>query len=450
MTDRLFTVQALLEGLPGGAADQRPDYLLAYSGGLDSSVLLHALASASQSTSATAFNLQVVHVNHRLQASADDWQRHCEQVCQRLGLRCITEVIDRRPQAGESIEAWAREVRYQALAKHCNENTCLLTAHHQDDQAETLMLNLLRGSGPHGLAAISTDRPLNQADATIRICRPLLGFTHQSLREYAEREGLSWIDDPSNQDDSYARNYLRLQVLPILGQRWPSYADSLGRAAMIQSEVAGLLDEIAAQDLAAVLDPSGLACSIRELQKLTRRRQENLLRYWFRSQGHYPPGVRQMEILLTQVITARADAQPQLRVGSVLLRRYRDELIMQQLVVVAAGQSRRWELPGDLQLEQGLLRAECLPGQGISTARVGGAGVEVRFRQGGERCRPAGRQGSHPLRKLFQELAIPVWMRDQVPLIYIDGEIAALADYFVCEGFQAGPTENGWEIKWMR
>ncbi len=450
MSDRPFTVQALLESLPGGVTEERSDYLLAYSGGLDSSVLLHALASASHCAPVLQFNLRVLHVNHRLQRSADDWQRHCEQVCQGLGLSCISEIVDSSPQAGESIEAWARQVRYQALAKHCRDNTCLLTAHHQDDQAETLMLNLLRGSGPHGLAAISSVRPLNPADSTTQIYRPLLGFSHRSLLDYAVREGLSWIEDPSNQDDSYARNYLRLHVLPMLAQRWQGYTESLARVATIQSEVAGLLDELAGQDLAAVVDPAGLACSIQGLNRLTRRRQENLLRYWFRSQGHYPPSGRQMAVLLEQVIAARQDAQPQLRVGPVLLRRYRDALIMQPQQTMPAGQDCVWDLSRVLQLGLGQLRAECRSGQGLSGKRINRECVEVRFRQGGERCRPAGRQGSHPLKKLLQELGIPVWMRAQVPLIYVDDEIAAVADYFVCEGFQASTAQQGWEIKWLR
>lgn len=451
MADRLFTVEALVESLTSCCGDESSDYLLAYSGGLDSTVLLHALAVARDSTALPHFKLTVVHVNHGLHSAAADWQAHCEQVCQNLGLSCRVEVIETQPPAGESIEAWARQARYAALAKHCSEKTLLLTAHHRDDQAETLMLNLLRSSGPQGLAAIPVLRTLDGEHAATRVCRPLLTFSRQVLKDYAQQQGLRWVDDPSNQDDTYDRNYLRLNVLPLLEQRWPAYASSLGRVAGIQSEVVALLDEIAMQDLSNVVKPSGLACSIAGLQELSRKRQENLLRYWFRKNGFYPPGHRQMKVLLEQVIAASSDAQPQLRVGQVLLRRYRDSLTMQLAPPPAVqAPSCTWNLSRELDIAVGILRAERITAGGIDAGRISGDSVEVRFRQGGERCRPAGRQGSHPLKKILQELEIPVWLRGQVPLIYIGDELVAVADYFVCEGFQARAGEMGWCIQWLR
>ncbi len=448
MTDRLFTIEALVDSLRSCTEEQGTEYLLAFSGGLDSSVLLDAMHRASRAAELPDFSLTVVHVNHGLHRDADSWQRHCEQVCSSLNLHCISERLDSAPLAGDSIEAWAREARYRVLARHCDKKTVLLTAHHQDDQAETLLLNLLRGSGPHGLAGMPVLRMLNRAEGLIPLCRPLLGFSRESLQNYAQQQGLNWLDDPSNQEPAYDRNYLRLKVLPMLQQRWPACHRSLRHAAEIQADVVSLLDEFAARDLQGIVNASGLVCSIPDLLALSPVRQENLLRYWFRSQGLYPPGRRQMVSLRQQMLQAERDTQPQLKIGAVLLRRYRDQLHLELQPEKNISQDCVWQLSEPLALEGGILRATATLGQGIAADRIGATQVQVRFRQGGERCHPVGRQGSHPLKKIFQELDIPVWRRDQVPLIYVDDEIVAVADFFICEGYQAGAGESGWQIEW--
>ncbi len=416
---------ASLSRLGRAAAPDNPPraYLLAYSGGLDSTVLLHLLAQAGAP-------LRAVYVDHGLQPDSAAWGAHCRALCQRLEVVFTLHRVQAHPAPGESPEAAARRARYQALADILAADEALLTAHHQDDQAETVLLQLLRGAGPRGLAAMPAARPLGRGWHL----RPLLAYPRADLLAYAQAHELHWVDDPSNACLDYDRNFLRHQLMPVLRQRWPAAGRTLGRAARACAEASELMAELAAQDLAAAgagTDRLPLA-GVRGLS-LARRR--NALFHWLRQRGARAPSAAQMA-QIEAMLAAAGDAAPRLDWDGWSLRRYRDALYL-----LPAGACRPLSLAldwdGRVPLDlPGLGRLVMKParGRGLRRECVAG-GLRVTFRQGGERCRPVGMRHSRPLKKLLQEAGVPPWQRQRIPLLFIDGQLAAVVGYWVCEPF---------------
>jgi len=418
-------------------------YWVAYSGGMDSHVLLHALAALRDTLGAS---VGAVHVNHGLQAHAADWQEHCAAVCRELDVEFAALSVDARAASGESPEAAARKARYTALADWLPGQHCLLTAHHQDDQAETLLVQLLRGSGVQGLAAMPAQSVLGQG----MHLRPLLDCPRSGLVSYADAQGLNWIEDPSNRDTGFTRNFLRHRVMPELQRRWPGSSASLARSAAHQAEAATLLDELAAVDLATLSVPDA-ALSRPGLDALSAQRQRNVLRFWIRQRTGGCPSSAVLARIQQDALHSRPDAEPCVRWGDFELRRYRDRLyVLHQMAVPLPGQELEWSLQAPLSIPQAGGELSVIPqtGQGIRESVLDGNGVRVGWRRGGERCVPAGRGQHHSLKKLFQEQGIPPWQRARIPLIYIGGQLAAVAGLWVCEPFQAGPGEPGLLIQW--
>ncbi len=439
-----FSTDNLLQQLQRHAS--APAYWVAYSGGLDSSVLLHALHACAAQLQA---EIGAVHVNHGLQAHAADWETHCRQVCMALGVRYTSLPVDAAARPGESPEAAARTARYAALRSWLPAGHCLLTAQHRDDQAETLLLQLLRGSGVHGLAAMPE---LNAFGSGLHL-RPLLEYTRGDLRAWALASGIAWVDDPSNRDTAFDRNFLRADVLPVLRQRWPAAAFSLARSARHCAEAADLVGQLAELDLQHVQGRHAGTLSVAGLEGLPAARRRNVLRHWMRARtGAFPPAAILAHIL-NDVLASRHDAEPCVRCGEHEIRRYRDMLyLLPRRTAALQPGGLPWSLQAPLPLPQagGVLRATPGTGCGIRASMVEANGVEVRWRQGGERCRPAGRRHHHSLKKLFQAHAIPPWERDRIPLIYIGDELAAVAGLWVCAPFQPGPTDAGLLIDWER
>jgi len=425
---------------------QPPAYWVAYSGGLDSHVLLHALASLRGRLDA---GIGAVHVNHGLQADAPHWEAHCRRVCEGLGIRHESLQVAAAAAPGESPEAAARAARYAALADWLPARHCLLTAQHQNDQAETLLLQLLRGSGVRGLAAMPAMTVLGAGLHQ----RPLLGVTRAQLRHYAESHRLDWIDDPSNTDTAFDRNYLRQQVMPLLQARWPAVAASLSRSALHCAEAADLVGQLGEQDCHNVAGQHHGALSLAGICALPRARQRNVLRHWIRQATGTVPSTAVLARIVNDVLASRRDSGPCVRWGGHEVRRYRDELyLLGQTLVPERRPQLEWNMAAPLPLPAagGTLRVTPATGRGIRATAVGAAGVRVAWRQGGERCRPAGRGHRHALKKLFQEQGIPPWERDRIPLIYIDDTLAAVAGLWVCDPFQAGPAEPGLLVDWER
>jgi len=413
-----------------------PHYLLALSGGLDSVVLLHAFAKIRSKPFFSSARFEVIHVHHGLQDEADGWALQCQNLCASLSLPCSVERVDARPQGSEGVEAAAREARYAAFARHLQPRGVLLTAHHQDDQAETLLLRLLRGSGLTGLAAMAECRPFAEGS----LLRPLLSLPRRALATYAEKQGLVWVEDPSNQLLEYDRNYLRHQILPRLSERWLGAVKTLSRATELVAESNELLQELAVYDLArlsqrdanVVLESLPLA----ELKKLSEPRLNNLLRYWLAQLKLPTPSQAQLQRVKRELLLAKADRQPLVDWAGAELRRYDGRIYaMSPLSPLDDSKRYRWNCSTPLRIE-GL--SEPLSVAVLREMRVQlpeSAELEVAFRQGGERLCLAGRRVTKSLKSLFQEAKVPPWQRQRLPLIFIEGQLAAVVGIGVAEAF---------------
>ena len=412
---------------------------IAYSGGVDSHVLLHMLAQL-RDTEPNIPPLIAIHINHQLNPHADAWTEHSRSVCARLGVELIVERVNVARDGGVGIEAAARIARYAAFERHVQQNELLLQAHHGDDQIETLLLRLLRGSGIGGLTAIPSSRSLGKG----QLLRPLLGSSRAEILDYAHRQHLRWIEDDSNDSEHFDRNFLRLRVLPPMGERWPAYRSTLARVIEQAREAEHLLDALAAQDFAAArADNSTLA--IARCLALEPARRRNLLRHWLQ-QLQLPLPSRGQLLQIEKILGARTDAEPCVRWPGVEVHRFGNRLYaMPELpplpmsVDAAWRPADEWALPG-----MGILCAQRLSGQGLRAD----CDFRIRRRRGGERCRPLGRAHSQTLKKLLQEYAIPPWLRDRLPLIYCGDELAAVANLWICEGFAAPAGHAGWVLDW--
>jgi tRNA(Ile)-lysidine synthase len=420
-----------------------PHYWVAYSGGVDSHALLHALTALRDNLPG---ELGAVHVNHGLQAAAADWAAHCETVCRELAVPLVGLNVDGRPGSGDSPEAAARAARYAALDGWLPAGHGLLTAQHRDDQAETLLLQLLRGSGVKGLAAMPVVATLGAG----LLLRPLLDVSRRELQAYADRQRLHWVEDPSNTDTGLDRNYLRQRIVPELRRRWPAVAQTLARSAQHCAEAARILEQVAAADVADLAGPAGDTLALGGLQALTAERRRNALRSWLQQRCGALPSTAVLSRILHDILASRPDASPCVRWSGFEVRRYRDRLyLLRQAPVRDPGRRLAWSLDGNLELPDagGTLHARRASGHGLRVAAVSGP-VAVAFRQGGERCRPAGRPHHHSLKKLLQECGVPPWERPRIPLIYVGNQLAAVAGFWVCEPFCAAPGEPGFAIEW--
>lgn len=287
--------------------------VIAYSGGLDSHVLLHQLAQDEN----VRTKLHVVYINHGLSSNSDLWQQHCSQICEQLDVPFTAIKINVAPKVGESLEAVARDQRYAELAKFMTQDTALLTAQHQDDQAETLLLQLIRGAGVKGLAAM----PMQKSFADGVHLRPLLNVTRAELLCYAQQHNLQWVEDESNQNLTLNRNYLRQTIMPLLKQRWPSVAATLARSSQHCAEAVELINELAQSDYQLCVDKQLVQLNIQALKNLSRARQKNVLRYWLQLNGIRAPNQIHLEKIIDEVIAAKSGAKPQLRWENIIIER---------------------------------------------------------------------------------------------------------------------------------
>ncbi len=395
------------------------NHVLAYSGGLDSTVLLHLAGSAALP------GLKAVHVHHGLQAQADAWAAHCQQQCATLGVPLALLRVSIASDDPQGPEAAARAARYAALAQHLSAGAVLLTAHHQQDQAETLLLRLLRGTGVEGMAAMRALTPFAQG----QLWRPLLGVPKSALKSYADEHGLRWIEDPHNAQPRFARSWLRADVMPLLRTRVPQADALFARAAQHAGEAAITLAEVAEQDLATARLPGG-ALSIRQLQQLRAARCDASVRHWLGQCGLPAPTFDMMEKLHSEIFAARPDAEPLLAWPGGEFRRYRDALHASAPLAAEPGAwCADWNASGILMLPPGcgVLRSHetAVPRDSILT---------VRFAQGGERIKTRGREHHKTLKLLAQEAGIPPWVRRRMPLLFEGAELLSVAGIWEAAG----------------
>ncbi|MGA9852374.1 MAG: tRNA lysidine(34) synthetase TilS [Gammaproteobacteria bacterium] len=429
----------MLRGLPAAQC-----YWIGYSGGLDSSVLLHALV---QRRHALGAELRAVHVNHHVNSRSNDWQAHCTRVCAKLQIPLECRSVEVKPAKGESLEAVARELRYTVYRELMRADDMLLLAHHQDDQMETFLLQALRGAGLRGLAGMPAIANLGVG----KLARPLLGYPHAELHAWANAQELDWLDDPSNADARFDRNYLRQHVIPLIRERWPSAAQTMSRSARHCGEALELLAGAAAEDWVTCVDQQNATLAVSALQTLEVRRAKNLLRYWLEKLDIPLPPAHKLEQIMHDVLPAGADRNPCVSWEGAELRRYRGRLYaLTPLPEPPAGefQLQRGE-PVKLDSGLGILQLVAATGEGLRASVYPAAGFKVSFRSGGELCQPAGHAHRRPLKKWLQELGVLPWMRERLPLIYLGDQLAAVAGLFVCAPFAASTGEPGLRIEWL-
>jgi tRNA(Ile)-lysidine synthase len=409
--------------------------VLALSGGLDSVSLLHALLALRDQH---PFTLRAVHVHHGLSPHAGRWADFCAQRCAAHAVELAVHSVQIARDDAAGIEAAARRERQRIFA--ALDADFLLTAHQQDDQAETLVLQLLRGAGPKGLAAMAElqQRPGWRAAQL----RPLLGVARAGLLAYAQANALEWVDDESNRDVRYRRNALRQQVMPLLAMHFPGAGATLARAAALQADAAGLLDDLARSDAAAAIAGARLDCML--LAGLSAPRARNLLRYFIEQHGLPMPNARQLNEALHQLLDARGDARVCVRLGQVEVWRFRGGAYLVPIAPPPA-EPVRWQGESRLAVPSAGMdvRMDIEQGAGLKQAALASGVVTLGVRRGGERLRlHAG--GSHrSLKNLMQEYAIPPWQRERLPLLWCDGRLLWAAGIGFDADALAAPGESG-------
>nr|WP_204323534.1 tRNA lysidine(34) synthetase TilS [Stenotrophomonas pavanii] len=409
--------------------------LVGYSGGVDSTVLLHWLWRCAQ-LSGTA--LRAVHVHHGLQPAADDWVLHCQQQCAALGIELAVHRVQVDNRAGLGLEGAARQARRAAFAAELRDGETLALAQHQDDQAETFLLRALRGSGVDGLAAMSAYSHLGQHP----LWRPLLAVPRSALLDYARQHALPWIEDPSNGDDHADRNFLRLQVLPLLRQRWPHAAAALAGSAAHCGQTRQLLDEEDAE-LIAHLEVAPRVLSLPLLRQVSPGRAARVLRAWVVGHGAAPLPAKVLQQGLDELLPAGNDRQTRLRWRDHAIRQWRDHayLLPAQLPALPRQWQADWDGHAPLALpDGGQLRLQ------------GAAGFErplqVRARVGGERILLPGRPHSHALKDCLQREHLAPWRRAQLPLLFDGPQLLAAADVVIGAPLQAWLQAHGAQLRW--
>ncbi|MDY6956448.1 MAG: tRNA lysidine(34) synthetase TilS [Pseudomonadota bacterium] len=416
---------------------------IGFSGGLDSTVLLDLVLQDRTALPP----LHAIYVDHGLHPNSADWGAYCRAWCREREIDFTLLTLTDYPPAGASVEAWAREARYAALAAQLDAGDVLLTAHHADDQLETFLLQALRGAGPAGLAAIAPWRHL----APGFVARPLLSLTRAQLHDYAVRRGLRWLEDPSNADPSLDRNFLRGAVLPLLRTRWPQAAQTVSRSAHHCAQAAQQLERWSeAHAHADVVVDSALALAPWLARSSVER--DLLLRHWLARIGLPLPSARMLSTMAQQLANAGADRQVLLRYRGGEIRRHRHYAYAMAPLADAPSGALDWtDSTSPLALPSGLgtLDLESTLG-GLDPAQLTGRHVEVRFRRGGERIRLPGQVHRKRLTELCRQAGIAPWVRDRLPLLWVDGELAAVAETWVAAAFAAPPNAVGARLRWSR
>ncbi len=414
--------------------------LVGLSGGVDSVVLLHLLHRLSSQFN---WQLSALHVHHGISANADAWRDFCVELCARLRIPLLIKDVDIAPLREMGIEAAARKLRYEAFAgQQCD---FVALAQHTDDQAETLLLQLLRGAGIRGASAMPQ---MIYRNDTASVVRPLLHCSRAEILAYAKDNELQWIEDESNQDDWYPRNYLRHRVLPLLDEKFPAYRDTLSRSATHFAEASMLLDELAELDAKQAIVGETLSVSV--LQQLSVVRAKNLLRYFLHSLGHRMPQAVQLDEMLAQLCGAREGAEVCIVSGDLEVRRYQGRVYAFHTL---GKFDRDLILPwnGEKKLEwpalNTLLSFKLLQGSGVSMEKLRTAPVTLRLRQGGETMRLGQNASNRTLKNLMQEQRIPPWQRDRMPLLFCADELVSVPGIGVVASYRADTDEAAVQLE---
>jgi tRNA(Ile)-lysidine synthase len=416
--------------------------VLGLSGGLDSVTLLALLQSVAPTL---GFSLRAVHVNHGISPNAARWAQFCAALCDRSRIPLQLETVSITPYQGLGLEGAARRARYEVFARI--DADFVVLAQHRDDQAETLLMRLLRGSGVRGLAAIPPSRSL--AGARAQLLRPLLAMPRSEVEAYARAQGLEWVEDESNADTLRRRNFLRHEVLPLLERQFPSASVTIARAAGHLAEARDLLDEMARADVERC--GGGGVLDAKLLLELGVPRAKNLLRYWCDSNGIQALAAARINELMRQLRVSRPDARVAMAVSGWKFLLHRGKLHLER----DAGALDRdfceiWDGANAVPLLElgGALRFKPEEGRGLSVAKLRSGPVSLRLRRGGERMRLDPRRPRRTLKNLLQERGVPPWRRDRLPLVFCGADLVAVPGIGEACEFRAAPGEAGLIVTW--
>ncbi len=383
--------------------------IVAFSGGADSLCLLSLAAALDNSISA-------LHINHGLHADADKWEQLCRQHSEKLGI--TFESFKVKVEIEGSLEENARKARYEIFEKVLQDNELLLLAHHADDQIETVLFNLFRGTSIPGIIAMPRVRKLGKA----KLFRPLLGVSRKRILEYCKMKGLRWIDDPSNLDQTFDRGYLRHSLIPMIEARWPNFRTAILKGVGRDDGLRQLIENIAENDLIDCQSRWGLSSS--EVLKLTDSRRDSLLRHWIAKGGFPQPSSGVLRALYTDVLMAKPDSEPCISWSGCEIRRFKDNLVLEtKNVFIAPKDPINFDSSSSLKLAGGNLRTVQEKGGGLRSPGIDQK-LFIKFREGGEIIRIDGK--TKTLKKVLQELGVPPWVRDRLPLIYLGDTLVAI------------------------
>lgn len=409
------------------------------SGGLDSVVLLHLFAQIRQEY---PLNLTAIHIHHGISRYADSWAQACKELCIKLDIPLQVHSVELNSESKLGLEASARQARYEKFQQQSVDFIAL--AHHRDDQAETLLLQLLRGAGVKGLSAMPILRQDTHKPAYFR---PLLGIDRSTILDWAVQNKLSWVEDDSNQNTQFARNFLRHTVLPLIGQHHPAWRTTLARSAQHMAEAAELLDELAELDASLSIQKNRIDCNC--LARLSPARARNLLRYFFAQNKLTMPSQICLAEMLDQLTSASNDASIAIDHHGLTLRKYLQyAYLIKQLPCAVA--STRWLWHGEAELDlielQGTLYFMRGQEAGLDPAKL--LDINIRLRQGGEHFRPDCKRPNRRLKNLLQQAHIPPWQRDQIPLIYSGENLIQVPGIGIACGWQAAPGQPAILLEW--
>ena len=412
---------------------------VAYSGGLDSHVLLHLIAQVRQYQ--PNLDLSAIHINHNLSVNAKIWDQHCKKICKNLKVKYITKQVNAKIKIKDhSLEEIARNLRYEAFAEILSKNAVLMTAHHANDQAETLLLQLFRGAGPKGLSAMSIKKEFAQG----WLVRPLLHFSRQDLLEYAKEHKLDWIEDESNTDTKFSRNLIRHTLMPMIRQNWPGITKVLNRVAGLCAEANELMEDLGAQDFQSsrgeVHGIQQALIDIIALKQISVARQCNVLRFWLHNLNLPIPSEIKIREILSAAVNSSEDANPVIAWPGAQIRRFNGNLYAMspllehdKSVILSFDIKKKIKLPnnlGTLSIKINKDFAKNYQNKKFS----------IRFRTGGEKVFMPKRKGTHELKKLMQEWQVPPWLRDRIPLVYCEDQVVAILGFYATDGLNVKIT----------
>ena len=436
--DDTQNIEAIISKEIGSLVSRK--FLLAFSGGVDSVVLLDLLVNVLKESDA----LRIIHINHNLNEHSNDWAQFSSEVCEKYGLPLICASVEPKRHV-KGLEADARKLRYQSFRDVIQDDEYLLTGHHQDDQMETLLYRIFRGTGIDGLRAIRREIKFGKGF----LYRPMLNISREKIEEYAQLKNLKWIYDSSNDDSSYDRNFLRKDIIPSIKKRWPSVENKVSRLSVIAEQNQLLLNELAIEDVGQLKNYNHL--DIETLSEKSYPRIINIFRFMIKKNNMSVPSMRVLNEGIKTLMHSKSKS-PSMTWNDNTIRRYKHRLYFLNSALNSPNDlsnEMSWDIKKTINLGKNLgsIQARFLNGEGISLNRCP-SNLAIKYRKGGEEIKPSGHKITKSLKNLFQENNVLPWVRDKIPLIYVDDELISVGDLWFNQDFKASANEDGFLITW--